>query len=1460
MGLRFSLKEHKPNAPDAPEITFSKPSGSILRISSTISSTGEMYVFITGPTAFLHNKYLRIRWRGDFPSGNWLAQMVVNDGSYDRSSDTDFPPGSNVITKGNGSLDGGFFHIGNFGWTTEEKQLKLFGGGLGGVPATLDNVTIMLAISENQDDEEGYWEVDWIQINEGSGGSGNLYLEEFTDSVHMELTGTEKDYGYIGDGELYGLDDADLFVKGKLGQEIENLFGKGIIRHSDSGDLFADGIIRHSADKDLFTDGGVAHFERLFADGIIRHSAEGNLFGKGIIRHSGSGNLYNKGIIRHADSETLFIKGIIRHSAIRDLFADGGIAHWERLFAKGIITHWEDLFAKGLMRYGYGNIFCDGIIRHTAIKNLFGKGETAQWEDIFCKGVIRHSNELDLKATGSIEQTYIELFCKGRIIHSATFDVFGKGSILNAGSAQLFAKARINPVKQLFAKGIIRNTTEKDLFCKGSIGTVDAKNLFAKGEIRYGYENLFCKGSIVQDMFDLITHDMYKFLNYIEEVHKGFIGSPDPLTEETDTPTGDSGAIATSIFGAHQYKEIRFGWKIGQPFEGGDEATIFPFQRKLLYANGYYYIFYSDGDKIVYRSSSDGITWSNPYTVKTYPHTGTALGEDFSFTFDGTYIHCAWAQGTISPADRGLEYRRGKPKANGEIEWTTAYWIVAYTSGGTEALYRPHICIDSNGYPWIGFFRRNFTFSTIRPVIIKNVYKDGSDWTNDFAPYDLTFGSETDDSWVVSPQPLTGGKIYAVFVGQNQGLKGRLYNAGWGAIESYGTDYPKVWNFSATSIGDIVHLAYTDRADPASIRYLKRDGSWGSEEVIASDVEDIDNPVISMHGSIPYVMWSKANDHIYYAYKNGAWSSAIDWIEASNALAELEVLNFNYRGQLTSYKTSLNNRLLVAYETDDNYIHFQARDLTTLEDLPSEGFDLTGIHGIGFYWWGSDVLDQYVEFEMWSPSGYWRYKFVDNGARWTWIYIPITAFTKSGLDGSEPDLSNVTAFLWTYHSNGTRKVAGLSAWYVPPPDLKAIGTIRHSASTTLYAKGGVAQPGSNSLFAKGIITHWEELKAIGTIRYGTGNLFGKGIIQNANTKDLFCKGTVGSIITSDVLYDAGQTILDTEHSWQGKAFYAHGKYWVFYALPGNVYYKTSNDGENWSGATSITTSIDTFHFQDFALYFDGTYVHYVVTGGSALKYRRGEPQADGSISWDTAEQNIGGLPSFVNTADLTVDSNGYAWIVYGYNDIYVLKNANLSGVWSTDSITQLTTGASGANASIIALTGGKLYVVWADSNDQLHGEYYNGSAWSSELGTLTMGEQRRFDVTVYGDVVLLTWQDNSSDIKFKERDGTWGATKNVIAGHGRDIPTISHDGAGTYYIFSFRNAASAIRRYSSTDNGDSWAILVLETGVKPIFCVSGFPVFPEAMSSKIALIWVEHPTTTCGFAFGIYLNFIGFEV
>jgi hypothetical protein len=163
-------------------------------------------------------------------------------------------------------------------------------------------------------------------------------------------------------------------------------------------------------------------------------------------------------------------------------------------------------------------------------------------------------------------------------------------------------------------------------------------------------------------------------------------------------------------------------------------------------------------------------------------------------------------------------------------------------------------------------------------------------------------------------------------------------------------------------------------------------------------------------------------------------------------------------------------------------------------------------------------------------------------------------------------------------------------------------------------------------------------------------------------------------------YSSPSNIDDNDYNaagvgFQRKSFYANGRFWVFYKTHffgvgtyHDICYRTSTDGTTWTDEVFVTKVWGTTDWgEDYSLYFDGTYFHYVAkTDLTKLRYRRGLPNADGSIVWSAAEQVV---TDSIRTWDptITVDTQGYPFI--GYADAYypwVTKSITNDGTWQTD--------------------------------------------------------------------------------------------------------------------------------------------------------------------------------------------------
>lgn len=200
---RFQLREHKCYASYTPVFSYSIADTISVYQSSTNPSLGHSYQFVVIKNSYLDGKYLRYRWRQycsqDSP-GVVVAYSWIYDGAYDRSNNTHFPDGSAIITFGNGLLQTLGSTPQDWGWSdweTEDHLVDVSGG-------SEENVTILFRLHDAWGSQNTGLQIDWIEINDGAGGTDNLYTFDFETATNivMENTGTAQDYGYVNNSGL----------------------------------------------------------------------------------------------------------------------------------------------------------------------------------------------------------------------------------------------------------------------------------------------------------------------------------------------------------------------------------------------------------------------------------------------------------------------------------------------------------------------------------------------------------------------------------------------------------------------------------------------------------------------------------------------------------------------------------------------------------------------------------------------------------------------------------------------------------------------------------------------------------------------------------------------------------------------------------------------------------------------------------------------------------------------------------------------------------------------------------------------------------------------------------------------------------------------------------------------------------------------------------------------------------
>jgi len=337
-------------------------------------------------------------------------------------------------------------------------------------------------------------------------------------------------------------------------------------------------------------------------------------------------------------------------------------------------------------------------------------------------------------------------------------------------------------------------------------------------------------------------------------------------------------------------------------------ALFYPFQRKCFCANGRFWVFYSDGTNMVYSTSTDGLTWSSPTTVRPCDS-----GGKFSVWFDGTYVHYAYSS---EEAGSPLYYRRGTLSGS-SIIWDDEQVAVPAVTG---VKYRnPAIAIDSNGYPWIGYV---YTSEVINyPYVTKSSTKDGSWTTENGFPFCL-------EEWAVDGcflVPLTEGKMLALYSACGTVIKARSWNgSSWNSAVATTSNVLSNFYESATNVGDDVHLVFLKQSpyDLIHTKYVYSSNSFTSETTIIANTTPETTPVLSKNPTTNelHCFWATKitgnpsgaiANHIYFQKSTDGgqtWSSFTNWLDETS-----EVLTSS--SFLTCFYEAYDNKIGLAYMT-----------------------------------------------------------------------------------------------------------------------------------------------------------------------------------------------------------------------------------------------------------------------------------------------------------------------------------------------------------------------------------------------------------------------------------------------------------------------------------------------------------------------------------------------------------------
>jgi hypothetical protein len=337
-----------------------------------------------------------------------------------------------------------------------------------------------------------------------------------------------------------------------------------------------------------------------------------------------------------------------------------------------------------------------------------------------------------------------------------------------------------------------------------------------------------------------------------------------------------------------------------------EASTEESYQRKCFYANGRFWVFYikiNEVNGIVYRTSTDGLNWSD------YTYIGNAYGAgQFSLYFDGTYLHYVRLS-----SDYKTYYRRGTPNADGTITWSAVEQLV-YSGTSSDMYMYPTISVDSSGHAWIAV--QHYLGTYYEMLVLKNANTDGTWSTATGFPYVLLTQSTRVPIQVV---PLTSDKMYMVYPPY-----GILYDGGWGSQETFISDSVLIDAFSAVNEGDNVHVVSAVQVGSSYyIKYYKRTYGvgWSTGVTVAQVTDSTASPALSIATSTLYCFWATSTEDLVYYSKcvNGVWDSTpTTWYDETS-----DGIYCPY--DVTSFYSAYSGYIGVLYETrtaEPYYIKF----------------------------------------------------------------------------------------------------------------------------------------------------------------------------------------------------------------------------------------------------------------------------------------------------------------------------------------------------------------------------------------------------------------------------------------------------------------------------------------------------------------------------------------------------------
>lgn len=334
-----------------------------------------------------------------------------------------------------------------------------------------------------------------------------------------------------------------------------------------------------------------------------------------------------------------------------------------------------------------------------------------------------------------------------------------------------------------------------------------------------------------------------------------------------------------------------------------DNATLYPFQRKVVYAASNFWVLFSDGTNLVILRSLDGDTWTNAVGVK-----ANSKGYTASMWYDSENICVVYASGVSNTA---LQYVQYTPYDNGTLSIQTA-WQNAQPANVNLSYSKPSVCKDTSGYPIISYTSENATGE--RAYVTKANQNDGT-WSSD--NFNTSLSDNTDYVWYTSVVPMGSQDFMALYARDTYYLASKVYDFSTLAFLSENTTdsaLEKGYAFSAVTTSDnAVHLVYEYADDDIIYTYFEPGAAdWSVEEDVYVGSSATKSPVLSktLDDNL-YCFWmgDPDADHVYYkSQSQGTW-------DASETVFQTEVDITDNASITCAYAETTTNYIPVAWLT-----------------------------------------------------------------------------------------------------------------------------------------------------------------------------------------------------------------------------------------------------------------------------------------------------------------------------------------------------------------------------------------------------------------------------------------------------------------------------------------------------------------------------------------------------------------